>query len=67
MKENKMKQDGFVLRDGTFVKFYRLTDPEFKRMCGLELTDREFTEVNISSNGWEIINSKTNGGKNNED
>lgn len=67
MKENKTKQDGFVLRDGTFVKFYRLTDPEFKRMCGLELTDREFTEANISSNGWEVINNKTNGGKNNED
>ena len=64
MKEEK-KQDGIVLKNGTVVKIYHLTDPEFARLCGVELTDNEFTEVKVDDNG-QVINLK-NGGKKNED
>ena len=63
--KNKRKQDGIVLKNGTVVKIYHLTDPEFARLCGVELTDNEFTEVKVDDNG-QVINLK-NGGKKNED
>lgn len=62
----KSNQDGFVQKDGTVVKNYHLTDPEFARLCGVELTDNEFTEVKVDDNG-QVINLKNNGGKKNED
>ena len=65
MKEEK-KQEGIVLKNGTVVKIYHLTDPEFARLCGVELTDNEFTEVKVDDNG-QVINLKNNGGKKNED
>ena len=65
MKEEK-NQDGFVQKDGTVVKIYHLTDPEFARLCGVELTDNEFTEAKVDDNG-QVINLKNNGGKKNED
>ena len=58
--KNKRKQDGFVLKDGTVVKFYHLTDPEFARLCGIELTNNEFTEVKVDDNG-QVINLKNGG------
>ena len=64
MKEEK-KQEGIVLKNGMVVKIYHLTDPEFARLCGVELTDNEFTEVKVDDNG-QVINLK-NGGKKNED
>ena len=64
MKEEK-KQEGIVLKNGAVVKIYHLTDPEFARLCGVELTDNEFTEVKVDDNG-QVINLK-NGGKKNED
>ena len=59
------KLEGIVLKNGTVVKIYHLTDPEFARLCGVELTDNEFTEVKVDDNG-QVINLK-NGGKKNED
>ena len=63
--KNKRKQEGIVLKNGTVVKIYHLTDPEFARLCGVELTNNEFTEVKVDDNG-QVINLK-NGGKKNED
>lgn len=62
----KSNQDGFVLKDGTVVKIYHLTDPEFARLCGVELTNNEFTEVKVDDNGQvtnlnNIINLKNGG------
>ena len=57
---NKRKQDGFALKDGTVVRIYHLTDPEFARLCGIELTNNEFTEVKVDDNG-QVINLKNGG------
>ena len=61
----KSNQEGIVLKNGAVVKIYHLTDPEFARLSGVELTDNEFTEVKVDDNG-QVINLK-NGGKKNED
>ena len=58
--KNKRKQDGFVLKDGTVVRTYHLTDPEFARLCGVELSNNEFTEVKVDDNG-QVINLKNGG------
>lgn len=48
------------------IKIYKFTDPEFARLCGIELTDNEFTEVKVDTDD-QVINTLKNGGKKNED
>lgn len=37
--------------NGMKIKIYHFTDPDFRRLCGIELTDNEFTEVKVDNNG----------------
>lgn len=48
------------------IKTYHFGDADFARLCGIELTGNEFTEVKVDNNG-QVINPLNNGGKENED
>lgn len=47
------------------IKIYKFTDPEFARLCGIELTDNEFTEVKVDTDD-QVINPLNNGGQEDE-
>ena len=46
-----------TFKNGMKIKIYRLTDPDFRRLCGIELTDNEFTDVKVDDND-QVTNPK---------
>jgi len=47
------------------IKIYKFTDPEFARLCGIELTDNEFTEVKVDTDD-QVMNQQKKGGQEHE-